>query len=165
MIQAKNTSGKKFYSSEYIALLDRARVLIKKSEVVNTPSLQFEELSKSITFNHYEFTFREMAHQQIEFKTHLKSLALIDQSKIIGPLELRTYREGDYFYPLGMKGKKLLSDFFIDEKINDFDKKQIPLLCNNHQIIWITGYRLDERYKVTDSTKKILRVDMSTSLA
>ncbi len=165
MIQAKNTSGKKFYSSTYIALIDRSSILIKKSEVVNTPSLQFEELSKSITFNHYEFTFREMAHQQIEFKTHLKSLALIDQSKIIGPLELRTYREGDYFYPLGMKGKKLLSDFFIDEKINDFDKKQIPLLCNNHQIIWITGYRLDERYKVTDSTKKILRVDMSTSLA
>jgi tRNA(Ile)-lysidine synthase len=165
MLQAKNTSGKKFYSSTYIALIDRSSILIKKSEVVNTPSLQFEELSKPITFNQLEFTFREITNQQIELKTHLKSLALIDQSKIIGPLELRTYREGDYFYPLGMKGKKLLSDFFIDEKINEFDKKQIPLLCNNHQIMWIAGYRLDERYKVTDATKKILRVDISTSLA
>jgi tRNA(Ile)-lysidine synthase len=165
MLQAKNTSGKKFYSSTYIALIDRSSILIKKSEVVNTPSLQFEELSKPITFNQLAFTFREITNQQIELKTHLKSLALIDQSKIIGPLELRTYREGDYFYPLGMKGKKLLSDFFIDEKINEFDKKQIPLLCNNHQIMWIAGYRLDERYKVTDATKKILRVDISTSLA
>jgi tRNA(Ile)-lysidine synthase len=165
MLQAKNTSGKKFYSSAYIALIDRSSILIKKSEVVNSPSLQFEELSKPITFNQLAFTFREITNQQIELKTHLKSLALIDQSKIIGPLELRTYREGDYFYPLGMKGKKLLSDFFIDEKINEFDKKQIPLLCNNHQIMWIAGYRLDERYKVTDATKKILRVDISTSLA
>ena len=165
MLQAKNTSGKKFYSSTYIALIDRSSILIKKSEVVNTPSLQFEELSKPIIFNQLAFTFREITNQQIELKTHLKSLALIDQSKIIGPLELRTYREGDYFYPLGMKGKKLLSDFFIDEKINEFDKKQIPLLCNNHQIMWIAGYRLDERYKVTDATKKILRVDISTSLA
>jgi tRNA(Ile)-lysidine synthase len=60
-----------------------------------------------------------------------------------------------------MKGKKLLSDFFIDEKINDFDKKQIPLLCSKQQIIWVAGYRIDDRFKVTDSTQKILRVDIT----
>ena len=164
-IEVKNTSGKKFYSSTHIALIDRSSILIKKSDIINSPSLLIENISKPIIYNQIEFSFREIPNQHIELKTQLKSVALIDQSKIIGPLEIRTYREGDYFYPLGMKGKKLLSDFFIDEKINDFDKKQIPLLCNNHQIMWIAGYRLDERYKVSDATKKILRVDITKVLS
>ncbi|MFM2157015.1 MAG: tRNA lysidine(34) synthetase TilS [Bacteroidota bacterium] len=165
MIQAKNSSGKKFYSASYIALIDRSSILIKKSEIINSPSLFIENISKPIIYNQIEFSFREIPNQHIELKTQLKSVALIDQQKIAGLLELRTYREGDYFYPLGMKGKKLLSDFFIDEKINEFDKKQIPLLCDNHQIIWIAGYRLDERYKVTDTTENILRVDITKVLS
>jgi tRNA(Ile)-lysidine synthase len=164
MIEAKNTSGKKFYSSTHIALIDRSSILIKKSEIINSPSLFIENISKPITYNQIEFSFREIINQHIELKTQLKSVALIDQRKIEGPLELRTYREGDYFYPLGMKGKKLLSDFFIDEKINDFDKKQIPLLCSNQQIIWVAGYRLDDRFKVTAATQKILRVDITKVL-
>lgn len=164
MIEAKNSSGKKFYSKDYIALIDRSSILIKKSEIINSPSLFIENISKPITYNQIEFSFREIINQHIELKTQLKSVALIDQRKIEGPLELRTYREGDYFYPLGMKGKKLLSDFFIDEKINDFDKKQIPLLCSNQQIIWVAGYRLDDRFKVTDATQKILRVDITKVL-
>jgi tRNA(Ile)-lysidine synthase len=165
MVQAKNSSGKKFYSTDYIALIDRSSILIKKSKIINSPSLIIENISKPITYNQIEFSFREIPNQQIELKTQLKSVALIDQGKIAGPLKLRTYREGDYFYPLGMKGKKLLSDFFIDEKINEFDKKQIPLLCDNDQIVWISGYRLDERYKVTDATEKILRVDITKVLS
>ena len=165
MIQAKNSSGKKFCSKNYIALIDRNSILIKKSEIINSPSLLIENISNPITYNQIEFSFREIPNQHIELKTQLKSVALIDQNKIQGPLEIRTYREGDYFYPLGMKGKKLLSDFFIDEKINEFDKKQIPLLCDNDQIVWVVGYRLDERYKVTDSTKKILRLDITKVLS
>lgn len=160
MIQAKNSTGKKFYNTAYIALIDRSCILIKKSEIINPTSLFIENISKPITYNQIEFSFHEIINQHIELKTPLKSVALIDQRKIEGPLELRTYRAGDYFYPLGMKGKKLLSDFFIDEKINEFDKKQIPLLCNNNQIIWVVGYRLDERYKVTEATEKILRIDI-----
>ena len=160
MIEAKNSSGKKFYSPGYIALIDRNRILIKKSETQNSPSVLLENLDKTIAFNDIEFSFREIPNKHIELKTQLKSVVLIDQNKIKGPIELRTSREGDYFFPLGMKGKKLLSDFFIDEKINEFDKKQIPLLCNNQQIMWIAGYRLDDRYKVTDKTTTILRVDI-----
>ncbi len=165
MIQSKNSSGKKFYSTAYIALIDRGNILIKKSEVLNAPSLFLENINKPVTYNKIEFTFREIQNQHIELKTQLKSIALIDKDKIVGPIELRTYREGDYFYPIGMKGKKLLSDFFIDDKINDFEKKQIPLLCNNHQIMWIAGYRLDERYKVTDATKNILRIDIAKAFS
>jgi tRNA(Ile)-lysidine synthase len=165
MIQAKNSSGKKFYSASYIALIDRSSILIKKSVIINSPALYIENINKPITYNQIEFSFREIPNQHIELKTQLKSVALIDQHKITGPLELRTYREGDYFYPLGMKGKKLISDFFIDEKINEFDKKQIPLLCDNHQIVWVVGHRLDERYKVTDTTENILRVDITKVLS
>ncbi len=161
MLDAKHTSGKKFYSENYIALIDRNSILIKKSENINTASFQIDTISKPAIFNQLEFNFREIPNQHIELKTQLKSTALIDQHKIQFPLELRTYREGDYFYPLGMKGKKLLSDFFIDEKINDFDKKKIPLLCSDQQIIWVAGYRIDDRFKVTDSTQKILRVDIT----
>jgi len=165
MLDTKHASGKKFYSENYIALIDRNSILIKKSEIINTASFHINTISKPVIFNQLEFNFREISNKHIELKTPLKSTALIDQYKIQFPLELRTYREGDYFYPLGMKGKKLLSDFFIDEKINDFDKKQIPLLCCNQQIIWVAGYRIDDRYKVTDATQKILRVDITKALA
>jgi len=161
IIQSKNSSGKKFYSTGYIALIDRNRILIKKSETENSPSVILENLNNTFAFNDIEFSFREIINNHIELKTPLKSFALIDQDKILGPIELRTYREGDYFYPLGMKGKKRLSDYFIDEKINEFEKKRIPLLCNNQQIMWIAGHRLDERYKVTNTTTKILRVDIA----
>ena len=80
----------------------------------------------------------------------------VDSDKLEYPILMRYWRRSDHFYPLGMKGKKKVSDFFVNQKIPVHLKKTIPLLVNaNGDIIWVGGYRPDERYKVTNNTKKV----------
>ncbi len=71
-------------------------------------------------------------------------------------VHLRYWQEGDRFIPLGMKGEKKLSDFFIDSKIDLHKKTEIPLLCIDHKIAWICGLRPSESFKLTNSPQKVL---------
>jgi len=87
-----------------------------------------------------------------------KNVEWIDECKVQGKLFIKRWEQGDVFFPLGMSNKKKLSDFFIDNKFSRRDKEQIWLLCDEKSIIWIVGSRLDNRYKVTDRTKKILEI-------
>ncbi len=76
------------------------------------------------------------------------------------PLTLRQWRKGDYFYPLGMKGKKKLSKYFKDEKLSLLDKENIWLLCSNDDIVWVINRRADNRFKVEDNTQHILKIEL-----
>jgi tRNA(Ile)-lysidine synthase len=88
-------------------------------------------------------------------KSH--TVAYFDLDRIIFPLQIRFWKQGDVFYPFGGKGKKKLSDFFSDQKLNSVEKHTTRLLCNaNGDILWIIGNRSDNRYRVTPSTRKIL---------
>lgn len=82
----------------------------------------------------------------------------IDYSKIKGRLYVRGRNNGDYFKPLGMKGRKKLKDFFIDEKIPLEERDNIPLLCDEENIIWVCGKRLSEDYKIEEKTEDILTI-------
>ena len=83
-------------------------------------------------------------------------IAQLDFDKLRFPLTLRHWRHGDRFHPLGMKGSKLLSDFFVDQKFTEWQKRNGWLLVSaDGNILWVVGYRIDERYKVTISTKTI----------
>jgi tRNA(Ile)-lysidine synthase len=83
-------------------------------------------------------------------------VAQLDADKIHFPLTLRHWHHGDRFHPLGMKGSKLLSDFFVDQKFTEWQKRNVWLLVSaDGDILWVVGYRIDERYKVTISTKTI----------
>ncbi|MGL4229472.1 MAG: tRNA lysidine(34) synthetase TilS, partial [Tannerellaceae bacterium] len=87
-----------------------------------------------------------------------KSVAYFDFDKITFPLQLRRWNQGDRFYPFGMKGAKKISDYFNDRKFSLKQKEATWLLCSAGDIVWIIGERSDNRVRVTDSTKKILKV-------
>lgn len=81
----------------------------------------------------------------------------VDKETLRYPLTVRKWRKGDYFYPFGMKGKKKVSKFFKDEKVDVISKAKQWLLCSGDDIVWITGKRSDNRFKVTEKTRNILK--------
>ena len=88
-----------------------------------------------------------------------RNIAVLDREKLQFPLILRKWREGDWFIPLGLGGMKKLSDFFIDRKLSLDEKEQVWLLTQGDKIIWVIGMQIDDRFKITDRTKKILKID------
>jgi len=90
-----------------------------------------------------------------------KNLAFIDLSKIEFPLIVRHWKQGDYFYPFGMKmKKKKLKKFFTDQKVTINEKETIWVIESNQKIVWVAGHRMDERFKVDPSTKEVLRLQL-----
>ena len=84
--------------------------------------------------------------------------ALMDYGSLQFPLRMRNFRPGDQFYPLGAKGTQKLKNFFTDHKIPKFERPKVPLLVSGEMIAWIVGYRIDERVKITEKTRKVLAV-------
>lgn len=90
-------------------------------------------------------------------KTDSKT-ALLDYEKLDSSLYFRNYKHGDRFIPLGSLGSKKLKDFFIDEKVPLTMRYRIPILVSGNQIVWVAGYRIDDRFKVTDKTRQVLKL-------
>jgi len=92
-----------------------------------------------------------------------KYITCIDSDKIEYPLVIRGWKKGDLFYPLGMNNRKKLSDYFIDSKFSVMKKEKVLILESAEQIVWLIGERLDERFKVTPSTSRILKIELKIS--
>lgn len=147
--------GRRFYSGTYELLLDRSSLLLRPilSELGRIDSISFYESDSKVFFGAYTFQGSAGEDKSIDPRA---DRAKIDYTKLVFPLTLRYWRQGDVFYPLGMQGKQKLSDYFVQKKISLFEKEQIPILLNgNGDIIWVVGYRLDNRYRITESTKKV----------
>jgi len=85
----------------------------------------------------------------------------VDKNKIQFPLELRLWKEGDSFSPMGMKGKKKISKYLKDEKLSLVEKENTWVLTSEDNIIWVIGKRADERFKVTEVTNSILKIKLN----
>ncbi len=89
-------------------------------------------------------------------------VAQLDFDKLKFPLTLRRWRHGDRFHPFGMKGSKLLSDFFVDQKFSEYQKQNVWLLASaNNDILWVVGYRIDDRFKIVNDTKTVFECRLS----
>jgi len=84
--------------------------------------------------------------------------ACLDADRITYPLTLRNFRPGDRFVPLGMTGHKKLKSFFIDMKIPSHVRARLPILLQGNELIWVCGIRIDDRFKVTSRTRRILKI-------
>lgn len=148
-------SGKRFQSASHELLLDREWLWIRPLATVEKlkTTVVLNATDASLLFAGREFLFSVSEDLSIKGE---RAGAQVDWEKLVFPLRLRYWEMGDVFYPLGMVGKKKVSDFFIQQKIGVYDKKDIPIVVNgNGEIIWIVGYRLDNRYRITESTKKV----------
>jgi tRNA(Ile)-lysidine synthase len=93
-----------------------------------------------------------------------QNIACLDFEKVKFPVLIRAWKRGDFFFPLGMKQKKKLSDYFIDLKFSLPEKEKALILESEGNIVWIIGERIDERYKVTGSTSRVLRIELKNLL-
>jgi tRNA(Ile)-lysidine synthase len=88
---------------------------------------------------------------------------ILDVKTLNFPLTVRNWNEGDYFYPIGMKGKKKLSKFFKDNKLSIVDKENTLILCSNEQVVWILGMRADNRFMSTEKTINFLNISIKNN--
>lgn len=127
-----------------------------------TGNQRIEKLTKPGTLVTEQFTFTlQTATEGYNKKNSNPSVEYVDAAKIIFPVRIRTWRSGDTFHPLGMKGSKKLSNFFVDLKLSHRQKEQIPIIESNKRIVWVGGYRLDERFKITPKTKTLYRLTLT----
>lgn len=148
--------GKIFESATHLILLDRGKLILEKKERSFIKELVLNQDDKTAGFNNVLILIQTTDAENWQVLKD-QSKASFDASLLQFPLKLRLWKTGDYFYPFGMKGKKKLSDYFSGMKIPLTEKNNIPLLENgNGDILWIVGYRSDNRYKVTPLTKKVI---------
>ena len=156
-------SGKQVYSKTHRLVKDRGFLLLSEIQSISKRSDNFEikESDKKVNLHNFSLLLKNVPVQQLKNESFLKNnkqSVLIDKNLLNFPLGVRKWEKGDYFYPIGMQGKKKLSKYFKDEKFSLLQKENIWLLCSGKDIVWLIGKRMDERYKITDNTKDILIV-------
>jgi len=162
ILSISGISGKQFISSTHRLIKDRNQFIISKiNPKIENQNYKIENYRTGIFIGKGKIDELKLS---IEKKTITpdfeinknKNFAYLDLDKIKFPLTLRKWESGDYFYPFGMKKKKKLSDFFIDQKLSLVKKENTWILLSDNQIIWVVGYRVDNRFCITSATKNIL---------
>jgi len=153
-------SGKQFFSPTHRLIKDRELLIITKRRK------RSKEEEGPIYINEQDIIIKNPLNIKITkslIKEDLKipvsrMVACLDIDKLSFPLEFRKWKKGDFFYPLGMKTRKKISDFFIDNKFSLIDKENTWLLCSRGKIVWVVGYRIDNRFKIGPNTRKIIQL-------
>ena len=149
-------SGKEIYSKTHRLLKDRTHLILSPVES-NGPDFFYVQEEEKMIWEPIHLKMETVAKMDKSSPNHV----YLDKEKLNFPLVLRKWKKGDYFYPFGMKGKKKLSKFFKDEKVDVISKEKQWLLCSDDEIVWVIGRRADERFKLEPTTKQILKLTYS----
>ena len=143
LLAAKSEVGKMWTSKTHKVLRDREALI--QTEIHNSKAKVLPKLRQEMVSSIGETG---------------PNVAYFDADLITKPIEVRLVREGDAFVPFGMKGRKLVSDYLTDIKLNRFEKAETFVATQGEDIIWLVGHRSDNRYRVTDATKRILKLSV-----
>ena len=150
-------SGKTFESATHVLVKDRDQLVITPKDLRVYGSFEMNLEEEYFDQNGLKIKIQQQPADNYKIPRG-RNIAALDLALLQFPLKIRPWKEGDWFVPLGMNGKKKLSDFFINEKIPVNLKSKIMVLTSDKSIVWIIGYRLDNRFKVTEKTEQVLEL-------
>ena len=153
--------GKVYTIDDFDLLKDRQEWIIRHKLKVNLKPINVR-LNESVKLGDIVFLIKEVKNRSI---TENPNYEIINGDRIFNSeLILRLWQNGDSFQPLGMIGKKKISDFLTDEKVNQFEKENQLVLTANDEIVWLCGQRISETVKINDNTKRFLELSIKTNV-
>lgn len=155
VIHSEKHSGKQFSSPTHRLVVDRQYVVVKALEKKASETSYTITSPNDVSHLPITLSFEEVPEAVFSGK---RNEILIPYTEQLFPLTLRRWKQGDKFRPFGMKGFKKLSDFFKDQKFSLFEKEDVWILANKEHIIWIVGYRIDDRCRVEENDKRLVRI-------
>ena len=155
-------SGKIWQTNSHQMLCDRGNILIRifnKNNIQNAQNEFFiQNKNCELTTPQGKLQFEFLENTTVTFPNN-PNVIFLDVTKSAFPLCLRYWKQGDYFLPLGLSGKrKKVQDFFTDLKLNLFQKEETLILECDNQIAWIVGHRADHRFRITPTTDVVLKI-------
>jgi len=148
--------GARFLSETHQAVIDREYIIVSPLEEA-FPEVLIEEGQDKAGLGPWVLTIHREKVREISTD---KEEVTLDAAKVKFPLVWRHWRPGDSFVPLGMKKSKKVSDFLIDEKVPLTEKNRVTVVTSADAILWVAGYRVDDRYKVGQGTTSIIRMHL-----
>ncbi|TGD59463.1 tRNA lysidine(34) synthetase TilS [Flavobacterium humi] len=149
----RSQSGKQVFSEKYRLLKDRDFLILEEIKNQENPVYYIDSLENVV-----KVPLKIAICKVPDISTFKNTIIFVDEDTLEFPLTIRKWQEGDYFYPLGMNGKKKLSKYFKDEKMSLIDKENTWLLCSGGQIAWVIGKRPDKRFAATETTQNIIQL-------
>jgi len=150
-------NGSYVASNTHRVIKNRKWLIIATVQTLEAKHMVVEASDRKLMFENGALSFETLSAEGFQLKASA-AVAGLDAAKIHFPLLLRKWKQGDYFYPLGMQKKKKLSRFLIDQKLSATEKEKVWVLEMDKKIVWVIGYRIDNRFKVTDASNQILQI-------
>jgi tRNA(Ile)-lysidine synthase len=151
-----SSSGKYISGTTHRVIKNRRWLIIAPFNDLTIAHVSIEKSDSLVNYPEGEIQISEIEVPERGWESFPPGTEFLDADKIQFPLLLRKWKAGDYFYPLGMKKKKKLARFFIDQKLSKTAKEKIWVMVMDSQIIWVVGHRIDNRFCRGTSTSKLL---------
>jgi tRNA(Ile)-lysidine synthase len=166
ILESKHVSTQ-FYSPTHRLIVDRNKLIVSYIQQEKNEILLFDKIPNQIIFNDIKIQCKIVPIEKLNIKS-TNNYAYVDVAKISLPLKIRFLNEGDYFYPFGLGksknaskiGKKKVSKYFRDEKLNLLEKENTAIIFSDEKVVWLVGHRIDDRFKITAQTTKVLKLKL-----